>query len=245
MSQQRLQELENLIERPVPAGWEEMFINAYDNLCHIYKLRQSKFDYKNSVQCPKEEDLFRVFDLIKPRQIKVVIFGQDPYHSLDKKTGQPVADGLSFSSRYGIQASLRKVISGLKQLYPDHLTDIEKCTGSLDNWVRQGVLMINKCLTTEAGQAKKHDRLWDLFIYHVISQINKLVEEKQTIIILRWGRDAQKLPTSLSSFIKCIDTGHPSPLNRNPKTAFNINCLKETNQYLIERGQTPIQWWKF
>lgn len=238
-------DVENLIGRPIPTGWEEMFCNAYNNLVHIWNLRKNRFILGGPKQCPKEEDLFRIFDLVHPECIKVVIFGQDPYHTLDKTTGEPIADGLSFSSRFGIQPSLRKVISEIKRLWPEHEDEIKKCKGNLEHWARQGVFLINKCLTVETGKPKSHERLWDLFIYHVIVEINKLVESKQVIVVLRWGKDAKSLPFQLSSFIKCIDTGHPSPLNRNPKTAFNGDCLKEANDYLISKKEQPIRWWQF
>lgn len=70
-------------------SWHMFFIQNYDI---IKSIKTHLCDYKNIL--PAKENVFRVFttDL---KKIKVILLGQDPYHTPD------VAMGLSFSvSKY-------------------------------------------------------------------------------------------------------------------------------------------------
>ena len=77
--------------------WSEVFeqIKSKD-----YALRLNAFldeEYKNHVIYPKRENMFNAFKLTPLENVKVVIFGQDPYH----EPGQ--AMGLCFSVPDNIQ----------------------------------------------------------------------------------------------------------------------------------------------
>lgn len=81
--------------------------------------------------------------------MSVVIIGQDPYH------GPEQAHGLSFSVRVGvaIPPSLRNMYQELSQdidgfVPPDH--------GYLVGWARQGVLLLNACLTVRHKEPNVH-----------------------------------------------------------------------------------------
>ena len=96
---------------------------------------------------PPTSDWFKAFDLTYPRDVKVVILGQDPYH------GPGQAQGLSFSVARGmpIPPSLRNI---LHELSTDLKVD-KPVHGDLTSWANQGVLLLNAVLTVSAGQAVK------------------------------------------------------------------------------------------
>lgn len=78
-----------------PVGWEELFKDAYEELCNISEIleREKVGGYRI---VPDIENIFKVFYLVNPKDIKVIIWGQDPYHQI-LHTGKSRAQGLSFS----------------------------------------------------------------------------------------------------------------------------------------------------
>ena len=89
---------------------------------------------------------------------KVVILGQDPYH------GPNQAHGLCFSvqrperpppSLVNMYKELSKDIEGFK--VPKH--------GCLIGWAKQGVLLLNACLTVRQAQANSHKDQVKLIVF--------------------------------------------------------------------------------
>ncbi|CAO3691477.1 unnamed protein product [Rhizopus stolonifer] len=89
--------------------------------------------------------------------VKVVILGQDPYHNFNQ------AHGLCFSVIKGVKIppSLVNMYKGLKIDYPDFVVPNH---GYLENWAKQGVLLLNTSLTVEAHKAGSHaNQGWEPF----------------------------------------------------------------------------------
>lgn len=101
-----------------------------------------------------------------PRHVRVVVVGQDPYH------GPGQACGLSFAVPKGIAVppSLRNIYKELATEYPSSFTPPKH--GCLDGWARQGVLMLNACLTVSAGAAASHHgKGWEGLTKHILKKI--------------------------------------------------------------------------
>lgn len=69
-----------------------------------------KSEYSREVCFPEENSIFRAFDMTPFDEVKVVILGQDPYHTAG------AAMGLSFSIPDGtkMQPSLRNILKELE-----------------------------------------------------------------------------------------------------------------------------------
>jgi uracil-DNA glycosylase len=125
---------------------------------------------------PSAEDVFRAFELTPLVETKVVIIGQDPYHS----PGQ--ADGLCFSIRAGPPFP-RSLTNILKELKVDKGCPVPS-TDSLEAWARQGVLMLNVILTVCESMAESHALLgWESFTDEVI----KCVRRERDPVFILWG----------------------------------------------------------
>lgn len=101
-----------------------------------------------------------------PSHVRVVVVGQDPYH------GPGQACGLSFSVPKGIATppSLRNIYKELSTEYPG--TFKAPNHGCLDGWAKQGVLMLNACLTVSAGQAASHHgKGWEGLTKNILKKI--------------------------------------------------------------------------
>lgn len=221
-----------------PEAWKELFEECRSEIEQgmIFVNRQVAAGH---VVCPPVKDIFKAFHLTKPEDVKVIIVGQDPYHSMDTETGLPVATGLSFSCNGKLQPSLRNVFKEIER------TEGRKPeSGNLDHWAEQGVLMINMCLTVNKGVAKSHGRAWEAFTYKLMKL---LLEKVDFAFLCLWGLEAQKIissrnKVSFSSKKICVkEAYHPSGLNT--KHPF-VGCshFYEINHSLIKNGMAPINW---
>ena len=113
--------------------------------------------------------------------------------------------------------------------------------GYLESWARQGVLLLNTVLTVRAGQAHSHASLgWETFTDKVISLIN---QHRGRRGVLLWGSHAQKkgaiidkqrhhvlkAPRIRRRFRRIVDS-------------LAANHFVLANQWLEQRGETPIDW---
>src|SRR5690606_26360881 len=129
---------------------------------------------------PNKEDLFRAFELCSFDKCKIVILGQDPYFN------EGVANGLAFWVNENIKypPSLKNII---KELNDDILGD---ATPNLDNWAKQGVLLLNTILTVQDKLPKSHQDIgWQKFSDFIISYISN---NKLGVAFVLWGNEAIK-----------------------------------------------------
>lgn len=182
---------------------------------------------------PPNNDIFTAFELTPFSGIKVVILGQDPYHGANQ------AHGLAFSvlPSISIPPSLKNIYKALQIDFPDFKMPNQGC---LTNWAKQGVLLLNSILTVEQGKAHSHAKIgWAQFTDKVISEIN---EKLSGVVFLLWGNEAQKKGEHINSKKHYIlKTAHPSPLSVRHGFLTSHHFAK-TNQYLIEKGKSPIAW---
>lgn len=204
-----------------------------------YALRLNAFldeEYKNHVIYPKRENMFNAFKLTPLENVKVVIFGQDPYH----EPGQ--AMGLSFSVPDNIKTP-PSLINIYKEIEIEYNTVIFNKGGDLTYLAKQGVLLLNTILTVREHLPMSHNiKEYNLFMQDILEVLNNL---DQPIVFLLWGSPAKKLATHLTNKNHLILTAtHPSPLGANQGGWFNSQIFRKTNEYLIKNGIKPINWIK-
>ena len=135
---------------------------------------------------PSPRNIFAGFSLCPFDKVKVVIIGQDPYHSISEVAGKkvPTAHGLCFSVVKGakIPPSLQNIYKELKNEFPRNFKIPNH--GNLEKWAKQGVLLLNTTLTVEAHKPMSHTgKGWEEFTSKVIEKISR---EKSGIIFLLW-----------------------------------------------------------
>lgn len=202
---------------------------------------------QGKIICPPQEQIFRALELTPPDKVKVVIIGQDPYHT----PGQ--ANGLAFSITNGnpIQPSLRNIF---KELVNDINCDMPTTT-DLTPWAEQGVLLLNATLTVEAHKANSHSGWgWNNFTGEIFAAAAKL---QQPVVFLAWGNFAHEIvyksfpkdTTNWKTMIKeqnkaCLFSSHPSPLSatRGNSPFIGSHCFSITNMWLKQMGTTEIDW---
>lgn len=180
---------------------------------------------------PKFENIFRAFNLTHLHNIKVVILGQDPYHGKDQ------ADGLSFSV-----PSFMKIPPSLKNIFKELNSDlgIIADNGNLDFWAKEGVFLLNSCLSVEEGAAGSHQKHgWEVFTDKVLSLISS---ECEAVSFILWGNAAIAKQKLLDEQKHLILTGaHPSPLSAH-KDFFGKKYFSKTNEFLKSQNREGINW---
>lgn len=191
-----------------------------------------KDEYSKTVVYPPSDDIFNAFNFTPLSKVKVVILGQDPYHN------EKQAHGLSFSVQIGqdIPPSLQNIY---KELHDDCGCYIPN-NGFLKKWADQGVLMLNTVLTVRAHQANSHQgHGWEQFTDAVIEALNR---QDRPIVYLLWGTPAGRKKVMLNNPKHLILTApHPSPLSAY-RGFFGCKHFSATNNFLVSRGLTPIDW---
>lgn len=181
---------------------------------------------------PPAPDVFAALHLTPLASTKVVILGQDPYH------GPGQAHGLSFSVQPGvpIPPSLRNIF---KELHDDLGCAIPR-SGSLEQWARAGVLLLNTTLTVRGGQAASHQgRGWERFTDRVIQAVNDTADG---VVFILWGSSSRRKKELIdTSRHAIVESAHPSPLSAH-NGFFGSRPFSRTNEALRRFGREPVSW---
>ena len=165
---------------------------------------------------------------------KVVILGQDPYHTPN------MAIGLAFA----VPNDSPKLPPSLINIFKEWKEDVGNTaqtapTPDLSSWASQGVLLLNTSLTVEQGQADSHKHIgWGWLI---IESILALCEHRKNLVFILWGKNAQYFERFVDERHYVIKSAHPSPFSAH-RGFFGSKPFSKTNEYLIEHGITPIKW---
>lgn len=210
---------------PLPQSWADLPFFRQDWPALWQKLNALQDPWQ-----PAPRDLFRALDLTPRAAVRVVILGQDPYHTPHRATG------LAFSFPQGEHPkdSLKNI---LKEAHDD--TGATSLSGDLTPWARQGVLLLNTALSVPVGQANGHKSLgWAPLIDQILTAI---ASDGPRAFVL-WGGPAQKraaaLPRAGHLF---LESPHPSPLSCY-RGFFGSKPFSQINDWLAARGDRPIDW---
>lgn len=212
--------------------WAEKISAEYKKPYYRELFNFIKEEYSKVVVYPPSEDIFNAMHLTPLSKVKCVIIGQDPYH----EPGQ--AHGLCFSVKPDI-----KVPPSLENIYKELHDDIGFSIpnhGYLEEWAKQGVLLLNTVLTVQAHRAFSHrGKGWEQFTDAIIRTVN---EVDRPVVFLLWGKPAQEKKALLNNPKHLIlEAPHPSPLSAY-RGFFGCKHFSKANEFLAKNGETPIDW---
>ncbi len=213
--------------------WQE-FIQTESKQDYFLKLQAFlEDDRQKFVIHPKENQVFKAFELTPIDELKVVILGQDPYPTPGH------AHGLAFS----VESDVRPLPKSLQNIFKEVSANFDSPipqNGNLEHWSRQGVLLMNSVLTVRSREPKSHaNKGWEQFTDAVIRLLN---EQGQKIVFILWGNDAKKKQILLNNPNHLVLSGlHPSPLSVH-RGFFGCEHFKIANNWLEKNGIKPIEW---
>jgi uracil-DNA glycosylase len=148
----------------IEQSWKKLLEEEFEKAYFQELIIKVKQEYATNKIFPDPQHIFRAFELCPVAQTKVIILGQDPYHT------PGVADGLAFST-----LPHNKVPPSLQNIYKEivaefGITDYPYTQSpDLTRWAKQGVLLLNNTLTVKSGLANSHAKLgWNIFTEAVI-----------------------------------------------------------------------------
>lgn len=165
---------------------------------------------KETTVYPTALETFNAFKYCSMLDTNVVIIGQDPYHDGS-------AHGLAFSIREGqtkIPPSLKNILKEVQDdVYAENFAFKSAHSPVLTRWATQGVLLLNRSLSVEKGKPLSHQKQWLGFVDLVLRiLIDFKIQRKEPLVIMAWGKEAQKcVPEGYSEeYIHVIATPHPA-----------------------------------
>ena len=164
--------------------------------------------------------------------IRVLLVGQDPY------PGPGHAIGLSFAVAPEVSPLPRSLQNMMRELRDDLGRDVSN-GGDLQRWSSQGVMLLNRHLTTSSGTSAAHfDAGWARFTDAAISVLNRARGRK--LVAILWGNEAMALQRLLAD-VQVVSSAHPSPLSAR-RGFFGSKPYSKTNEALKFVGEQPIDW---
>nr|WP_153427336.1 uracil-DNA glycosylase [Streptomyces alkaliphilus] len=179
---------------------------------------------------PAGENVLRAFQ--QPfDEVRVLIMGQDPYPT----PGMPI--GLSFA----VSPTVRRLPGSLENIFRELGEDVgvpRPSNGDLTPWTAQGVLLLNRALTTAPGRPGAHrGKGWEKVTEQAI---RALAARGGPLVAILWGRDARNLRPLLGP-IPAVESAHPSPMSAD-RGFFGSRPFSRANAFLVEQGAEPVDW---
>ena len=187
---------------------------------------------------PAPEDVFAALrECPDPAAVRVVILGQDPYHT------PGVAHGLAFS----VRPTVTRLAPSLQNIFKELASDLgvaQPTNGHLRPWAAQGVLLLNDLLTVTVGAPQSHTGIgWEALTTAILATVLRAAPH---VVVIAWGRPAQKklddaTIRGLLGNHTVLTAPHPSPLSAHTGF-FGSRPFSKTNAALVAHGQTEIAW---
>lgn len=182
---------------------------------------------------PSSDKVYKAFEY-PFNNIKVVILGQDPYHSPD------MAQGLAFS----VPQNTPKIPPSLVNIFAEVENDVYNGlhldkNPDLTRWSEQGVLLLNTCLTVERGSPFSHGHLgWQKFTEVAFKAV---CDKQEPVVFILWGNHAKEYKKFIhNKYHLVLEASHPSPFS--VKGFIGCKHFSKTNEYLINNNLKPIIW---
>ncbi|GAA3398436.1 uracil-DNA glycosylase [Streptomyces roseoviridis] len=163
--------------------------------------------------------------------VRVLIVGQDPYPT------PGMAIGLSFA----VAPEVRSLPGSLENIFRELNTDLglpRPSNGDLTPWTRQGVLLLNRALTTAPRKPGAHRGAgWEAVTEQAI---RALAARGKPLVSILWGRDARNARPLLGD-LPAVESAHPSPMSAD-RGFFGSRPFSRTNELLLRQGAQPVDW---
>lgn len=222
----------------VAPGWAPLVRGFFDSATgrDLGRFVQGRLSAGATIYPPQP---LRALELTPPEAVRVVILGQDPYH------GPGQAEGLAFSVAPGMRLppSLRNIHQELARGFGP----VAGATGSLIHWARQGVLLLNTCLTVEDGCPASHaGKGWEVLTDLILKAV---AQAPGPIVFMLWGGHAQRSAAAAGIGESqgprlVLRANHPSPLSarRPPQPFLGCGHFQLANEFLQQQAAEPIRW---
>jgi uracil-DNA glycosylase len=164
-------------------------------------------------------------------EVRVLIVGQDPYPT----------PGMAIGYSFAVAPEVRRLPGSLLNIFQELRADLgvpQPSNGDLSPWTRQGVLLLNRALTTAPRQPGSHrGKGWEAITEQAI---RTLAGRGKPLVAILWGADARNLRPFLGD-VPTIESAHPSPRSAD-RGFFGSRPFSAANDLLLRQGAQPVDW---
>lgn len=187
---------------------------------------------------PLSSNVFRAFKETSLDDLKVVMIGMCPYHTM--KNGMAVADGLLMgcSITNALQPSLEQFYGALERELHSGLNLKYEKMPDVSYLAKQGVLMLNAALTTEINKAGSHIALWEPFTKYLFEH----VLDTAGVPFIFLGKDAAKYERYVPPFTWSFTLSHPASASYKNTDWDTEGVFGKVSQILKENNNYEIMW---
>ncbi len=216
----------------LPKDWEDIF-NLEKNKQYFSSLSNFiKEEYDTKKVYPDKEEIFKAFQYTSFSDIKVVIIGKIPFYRKNQ------ADGLAFSTRNS--APINQTTQIIINEAMDDVGISNPDSGSLVNWAKQGVFLLNSALSAPSDKPANHlCEHWKIFTDNIISVLN---EDKRPKVFVLWGEHAKEFEPLINQDVHLVITAtNPSPLSAS-KGFYGSKPFTKINEKKKKKEINEINW---
>lgn len=197
-----------------------------DKINELYKTRNCEPTYK---------DIFKAFHITPYNDCCIVSIAQDPYFQ------KGVATGICFGNKKDsvkLSPSLQIIKEAVIDFEVPHI--LPNFDPSLEEWSKQGVLLLNSALTVEVNKPNSHATLWRPFM---ISLLKNLAVNNPGLIYLLWGAEAKTFKNYINPKEVIYTLPHPAYYART-NTKIPHSLFVELNNVVYSKYKKHINWYK-
>ena len=240
------------LKKCIPEPWKPFFeelqkkkyLSKVSFLRHLASNLISKgIQLKDAIE-PRMPLLFKALEPVNPRDVRVVILGQDPTPQKGKATGV----AFHVKKPRSVPAVLHMFLEVAFEGFP-----VDLYGGNVMEWAWQGVLLLNTALTCPHKPPKKvdkkdmykygsHSEIWKDFTISLIGHIGRNTAKPS--VWLLWGNKAKDFSVYINKKHLIIEGGHPSPMGiaKHGDSFFGGNYFNGANQFLSSNKRGIIDW---
>ena len=191
--------------------------------------------YKTQKCEPAYNNIFRAFNITPYSELCVVSIAQDPY----PQSG--VSTGVCFGNKKDV-VKLSPSLEIIKEAVIDFEIPHNLITfdPTLEEWGKQGILLLNSALTVETDKPNSHAVLWRPFM---ISLLKNLSAINPGLIYILWGSEAKTFSSYINKNNIVFKMPHPAYYART-NTKIPHSFFVELNNTVYHHFGTRIEWFK-
>jgi len=191
--------------------------------------------YKTSKCEPAYKDIFKVFNITPYNKLCMVWLLQDPYPQVN------VANGIALGNKI-----TKKELSPSLQVIKEAVINFEiphnliTFDPTLEEWCKQGILLLNSALTVEVNKPNSHNMIWRNFTISLLKNLSYL---NPGLIYVLWGNEAKTFKNYISKYNIVYKMSHPAYYART-KTKIPYSFFTELKNVVYKYHGINIEWFK-
>ena len=202
----------------------------------LYKvLKEVNVLYKTHKCEPTYDNIFRAFNITPYSELCIVSLSQDPY----PQSG--VSTGVCFGNKKDV-VTLSPSLEIIKEAVIDFEIPHNFITfdPTLEEWGKQGILLLNSALTVETNKPNSHSALWRPFIASLLKNLSAI---NPGLIYILWGTEAKTFKCFINDNNFIYKMPHPA-YYASTNTKIPHSFFNEIGEMVSKHFGKEIQWFK-